>query len=361
MSIFKQLLVVLVLAGLGTAAWKVGQPPQTAQEIEKARPEIPTAVIVQRADSAEERIRLEAVGTARAIRSITLHPESAGEVTAVHFSANSYVKRGDVLIELRRDAEQLDAELAQVQLEDAQRTFNRLEKLSASGTTTQAALDEARTALRSARIALRQSQVALDDRIVKAPFSGYVGLTEVEVGDRIDPATTIATLDDRTLLLIRFQVPEALLGRIAPGNAVTIAPWTGAISADGIVVDVDSRIDPDTRTFAVRAEIPNPDDMFRPGMSFRVTLDLYGKRHPTVPEIAIQWGGDGSFLWTVREDKAAQVPVRIVQRQAARVLIEGEIEPGEPVVVEGLHRMRAGRPVSVTVREAPVANNGTES
>lgn len=361
MGIFKQFLVILVLVGLGAAAWKIGQPPETEKDVTATRPDVPIAVIVQRAESTEIRIRLEAVGTARAFRSITLHPDSAGEVTAVRFTANSFVDRGAVLVELRQDAERLDVELAQVQLEDAQRKFDRLEKLSASGTSTQAALDEARTALRSARIALRQAQVALDDRYVKAPFAGYIGLTDVEVGDRIDPATSIATLDDRELLLIRFDVPEALLGRVRPGDAVSIAAWAGSATADGIVVDVDSRIDPDTRTFAVRAETPNPNDAFRPGMSFRVTLDLYGQRRPTVPEIAIQWGGDGSFLWTVRDGKAAQIPVQIVQRQSSRVLVDGDLEPGDPVVVEGLHRMRAGREVSVTVREAPVADNGTES
>ncbi len=361
MSIFKQLLVVAVLAGLGFAAWKIGEPPPSGAPTEAAKPDNPVAVIVQRTETAEERIRLEAVGTASAFRSVTLHPESAGEVTALRFTADSYVERGDVLVELRREAEELEVELARVQLENAQRTFGRLEKLSASGTSTQAALDDARTALRSARIALRQAQVALDDRVVKAPFAGYIGLTDIEIGDRIDPATAIATLDDRELLLIRFDVPEAMLGRIAPGDAVTVAPWAGTVSADGIVVDFDSRIDPESRTFVVRAETPNPDDRFRPGMSFRVTLDLYGNTRPAVPEIAIQWGGEGSFLWTIRDGAAARVPVRIVQRQAARVLVDAELEPGDPVVVEGLHRMRAGRPVAVTVRDAPVATNGTGS
>jgi membrane fusion protein (multidrug efflux system) len=118
---------------------------------------------------------------------------------------------------------------------------------------------------------------------------------------------------------------------------------------------VDSRIDPDSRTFRVRARIENADDTLRPGMSFRVTLDLSGARWPAVPEIAIQWGGDGAFLWTVVDGKAKRVPVTILQRQEARVLIDAEIEAGDPVVVEGLHVMREGRPVSVTIREQPVA------
>jgi membrane fusion protein (multidrug efflux system) len=300
-------------------------------------------------------VRLEAVGTAQAARSAALHPETAGEVVAVNFFANDLVEQDTVLIQLDDEAERLDVELARVRLDDARRTFDRLEKLSASGTSTQAALDEARTALRSAGIALRQAEVALADRVVRAPFTGHIGLTDIEPGDRVDPDDEIATLDDRSALLVRFDVPEALLGQIRPGSAITVAPWTGAIRADGAVMDVDSRIDPDSRSFRVRARIENTDDTLRPGMSFRVTLDLSGARWPAVPEIAIQWGGDGAFLWTVLDGKAKRVPVTILQRQEARVLIDAEIEAGDPVVVEGLHVMREGRPVSVTIREQPVA------
>lgn len=364
LSVLKQFLVIFVLGALGGAAWYLSQPePAATDGAETARAAESAAVIVERATMAAERIRLEAVGTARARRSIMLRPETAGEVTAVRFEADQMVEKGDTLVTLRQDAEALDVELARVRLADAQRTFDRLDRLSKSGTTTQAALDEARTALQSARIALRQAEVALDDRSVRAPFTGRIGLTDVEVGNRIDQDTEIATLDDRNILLIRFDVPEALLGRVQVGSAVSVAPWSGEGSTDGYVVDVDSRIDDDSRTFAVRAEMPNPDDRFRPGMSFRVTLDLFGRSWPSVPEIAIQWGGSGSYLWTVRDETAIRVPVTIVQRQAAGVLVEADLDEGAPVVVEGLHRLRDGRPVSATLREPPVAksrNGATE-
>lgn len=355
MSIVRQLLVILVLGALGYAAWTLNQPPETAETgTDRGAPRA-VAVVVERATAAPERVRLEAVGTAQALRSAALHSETAGVVTSVDFTANALVEEGAILIRLDREAERLDVDLARVQLEDAQRTFNRLEKLSASGTSTQAALDEALTALRSARIALRQAEVALEDRVVRAPFGGHIGLTDIEPGDRIDPDDEIATLDDRGALLVRFDVPEALLGQVQPGSEITVAPWTGAIRADGAVLDVDSRIDPDSRTFRVRARIDNADDTLRPGMSFRVTLDLIGQTWPAVPEIAIQWGGDGAYLWTIIDDVAKRVPVTILQRQPARVLIDADLAPGDPVVVEGLHTMREGRPVTVTVREAPIA------
>ncbi|MEQ8441463.1 MAG: efflux RND transporter periplasmic adaptor subunit [Alphaproteobacteria bacterium] len=355
MGIFKQLLVIAVLGGLVYGAWKVGLPeedvPADTASTGGSGDMRGAAVVIVPVAFAPEQVRLEAVGTARAVRSALLRPEAAGEVTDIRFAADDYVEEGAVLLTLRQETERLDVELARVQLEDAERSFERLERLSASGTTTQVALDEARTALRTARLNLDRAQVALADRTLRAPFSGHIGLSEVEVGSRVDSSTEIATLDDRSLLLVRFDVPEALLNRLSTGLAVSIENWTGEQSSDGIVTDVDSRIDPNSRTFPVRAEIPNTDDRLRPGMSFRVTLDLFGDRRPAVPEIALQWGGDGPFVWTVRNGVAERVLVSILQRQADRVLIDAALEEGEHVVVEGLHRLRQGRPVDARMRD----------
>ena len=87
---------------------------------------------------------------------------------------------------------------------------------------------------------------------------------------------------------------------------------------------------------------------FRPGMSFAVTLDVHGKRYPLVPEISVRYGTDGAFVWVVREDAAVRVPVRIVERQEAAVLVDAALEEGEAVVVEGIQRLRPGLPVRVT-------------
>jgi len=351
-GVFKQLLVIAVLGGLVYGAWKIGLPQEDeSAEAYNGRSEQGATVVVEPVAFAPEQLRLEAVGTARALRSAVLRPEAAGEVTDVRFTADDFVEAGDVLLTLKQDTQRLDVELARVQLEDAERNFQRLERLRDSGSATQASLDEALTALRTARLNLDVAQVALADRTLRAPFSGHIGLSDVEVGSRIDTDTEIATLDDRSLLLVRFDVPEALLSRLSPGLAVQIENWTADGVSDGIITDVDSRIDPENRTFPVRAEIPNADDRLRPGMSFRVTLDLFGVRRPSVPEIAIQWGGDDPYVWTVRDGAANRVLVSILQRQSDRVLIDADLEEGEPVVVEGLHRLRQDRPVDVRTRD----------
>jgi len=81
-------------------------------------------------------------------------------------------------------------------------------------------------------------------------------------------------------------------------------------------------------------------------MSFSVRLDLLGETYALVPEVAVQWGAEGPYLWVVRGGKAHREPVRIVQRQAGVTLVDGAIEDGQPVVVEGVQRMREGLEVS---------------
>jgi len=305
-------------------------------------------VIVERVELETELTRLEAVGTSRARRSVTIFPEASGEVVEVHFEAGEHVAADRVLVELDARDEELAVELAQVRLADARRLYQRYQQMGAAAALAETTLDEARTAADAARIELQMAQIELDDRSIEAPFEGFVGITEVDPGDRIGPDTAITTLDDRSVLLVSFDVPEILIDRLAVGDPISVTPWNNRnTQLQGRVGDIGSRIDPESRTFLARAYVENDDDRLRPGMSFRVVLELRGERYPKVPEVSVQWGGEGSFVWAVRDGKAASVLVDIVQRQAGQVLVDAALEAGEQVVVEGVQRMREGLEVSV--------------
>jgi RND family efflux transporter MFP subunit len=107
-------------------------------------------------------------------------------------------------------------------------------------------------------------------------------------------------------------------------------------------MEISSRIDPQTRTFVARATVDNQSDALRPGMSFRVSINVEGTARPVVPETALQWGADGAYIWTVADGKAYRATVRIVQRQQGRVLLDANVQEGELIVVEGIQRMREG-------------------
>ena len=312
----------------------------------KIRPAIP--VLAQSVELTPQRGVIEAVGTSRALVSAEIHAESAGEVVAVHFSGGERVTEGDLLLELDARDENLNLELAEVQLEDARLLLKRYRSARGNDAVPETTLDAARTAEEAARIAAQRARVALDNRYVRAPFDGIIGLTDVEPGDRIDTATLITTVDDRSSLLVMFAVPEAFVGRVAPGDPVEVESWTAdRVQVTGSVVVLGSRIDPDTRSVNARAKIPNVDDALRPGMSFRVSLELPGAIWPTVPEVALQWGGSGPYIWAVREGRAERVDVRVVQRVQGNILIDAPLTPDDIVVAEGVQRMRQGTRVEM--------------
>lgn len=349
MKLVKQAVVAVAILGVAALGY-VYAPSLTGTEAGgaggKHGQEAPR-VIAEPARLEPERRVIEAVGTAEAARSATLHPAVAGEVVAVNIAPNQFVDKDAVLVELDHRAEDLAVELAEVRVEDARRLLARYDKTKGTGAVPESTVDEARTALEAARIELRQAQVARDDRRVVAPFAGYVDRSAVEVGDRVGPDQAITTVDDRRTLLIRFPLPEAVLGRLSPGQEVAVSPGLARDGAiPGEIVDLGSRVDPVTRSIEARARVDNADDRFRPGMSFSVRLDLLGETYALVPEVAVQWGAEGPYLWVVRGGKAHREPVRIVQRQEGVTLVDGAIEDGQPVVVEGVQRMREGLEVS---------------
>ncbi|MGD9599106.1 MAG: efflux RND transporter periplasmic adaptor subunit [Steroidobacteraceae bacterium] len=307
-------------------------------------PGSPVRVTVQPLIVNAERTRVEAVGTSRARLSVVVHPAVSGEVVAVNFEPGQKVGRGYVLVELDRRTETLAVELAKVQLADAQRLYERYWQARDSGAVVPTALDAARTAMEAARIELDRARVALDYRTIRAPFAGYVGITDIDPGDRINTETQITTLDDRTSLLVSFEVPEMLNGRLQRNDKVQVTTWNSHEAANyGEIIEVDSRIDPATRTFVARARVDNGDDRLRPGMSFRVTVDVPGLPYPVVPEISLQWGAEGAFVWTVTGNQVRRVPVAIVQRKEGEILVDSaQLEAGDLIVVEGIQRVRDG-------------------
>ncbi|NBQ10916.1 MAG: efflux RND transporter periplasmic adaptor subunit [Gammaproteobacteria bacterium] len=255
----------------------------------------PIPVVAEPVTLEAERLRLEAVGTSQARRSVELFAETTGDVARVSFSPGDLVEEGEILVALEAEDEQLALALAEVQVADAEQLLERYRRANERGerTVPETTVDATKTALAAALIARDRASVALEKRRVRAPFAGYVGFSDLDPGDRVDLSTAVTTLDDRATLLINFEVPEAYLGAIAVGEGITVESWTARpLRAEGTIVDLGARVDPLTRAFLARAEVANREDALRPGMSFRVSLNLTGARWPAVPELSLQWGAD---------------------------------------------------------------------
>jgi RND family efflux transporter MFP subunit len=301
------------------------------------------AVIVEPIRFEQAQTRVEAVGTSRANLSAELYPASSGEVVAVNFEPGQLVQQGDVLVQLDSREEALAVELGRIKLEDATRLYERYLRSADSGAVLPTTLDAARSAVETARLELEQAKIALEDRAIEAMFDGYVGITDIDPGDRVGPDTVITTLDDRSSLLVSFEVPEAYIGQLEVGETIRLETWSAAIPAvNGDIVDIGSRIDPRNRTFLARARVDNANDLLRPGMSFRVSAAVEGERFAVVPETAVMWGAEGAYVWSIVDGKATRAAVEVVQRREGRVLIDGDLNASGIVVVEGTQRMRNG-------------------
>lgn len=355
LSIWVQLIVfVLFLAG-SVALWynqdyvsevlAAFTEEQVGPQKERS-PGVP--VVVAKTGERANDISIAAIATARAKRFVTLFPEVGGEILQFHVQAGHRVISGEKIMTLdTRDAE-LAVSLAEVKVDEAELALARSRQLLERNVNSQAKVQDMRTVLDRTRLELEQAKEALSKRTLRAPFAGVVGIPKVEIGDRISPTTEIITVDDRSSLLVEIQVPEQYLSAVERGQTVTATtPSFPDRSFEGMVDRIDSRVDPVSRTVMVRASLPNADDLLRPGMSFAVNLTIPGKTYPTVPELALQWGTGGkSFVWKVVNEKSERVEVRSVKRMNRVILVDGEVKPGELVVVEGVQRLRAGRKVS---------------
>lgn len=306
------------------------------------------SVVAAAATTATINDRLNAIGTGRARATVAVTPYGSGRLTELLVTSGARVESGQIIARLDSATEEIAVERAKAVQEDASARVVRMRQLRSSNAATQVQLTDAEFALRTAELDLHDAGVALDRRSVTSPLSGIVGILPIEAGNYVTSQTAIATIDDRSSILVDFHVPErfaSMIGIGAPVRATPIAnpdrEYSGAVTA------IDNRIDEKSRTLWVQATIANPSDALRAGMSFRIDMSFPGETYPAVSPLAVQWGSQGAFIWIVDDGRARRVPVRIVQRNAENVLVDAPIAAGAIVVIEGVQSVRDGGGVRI--------------
>ncbi|EDQ03667.1 Multidrug resistance protein MdtA (plasmid) [Sulfitobacter indolifex] len=288
--------------------------------------------------------RITAIGDGRARRSVTVRSNAVGVITELNLPAGQLIEKGAVIALLEDQAEQIALKQAELQLENARTEQVRVERLQNTGAVSQVRLRETELALQSAELALSQAQFDLSQRRILAPISGWVGITDIEEGDRVNAQDELATLTDRSEILIDFRVPERVVAKLALGKEIIVTPLgMRDLTLKGEVSAIDSVIDRASRTLLVQGRVPNEDDQLRAGMAFSVSLTFVGDALLAIPPLAVQWSSDGPFVWAVREGKAQQVAVEIAQRNSDSVLVlSEELAATDVVVTEGVQTLREG-------------------
>ena len=192
--------------------------------------------------------RIEALGTARANESVTLTASLTDTVRRVNFDDGDYVDAGTVLVELTNEEESAQLAEAQANLDEARRQLRRMEDLDERGIAATSDVDNARSMSEGAAARLNTVVARLEDRLIRAPFSGLLGFREVSQGTLLTPGDPITTIDDVSIIKLDFTVPETVLGLIKPGGKIYAgsASWPDR-QFEGAVRAVGSRVDPVTR------------------------------------------------------------------------------------------------------------------
>lgn len=343
------ILIVLVLAVL--AAFFVARLQEAPAGDGGGPGGAPVPVVVAEVVRAPFTDALRAVGSARANESVEITANVSDRIDRIRFEEGEMVERGQLLVEMNAAEARADLAEARANLRDDQRQLKRLEQLVATNSASRAQRDEQQARVEASEARVAALEARLDEREIRAPFAGRLGLRNVSRGARIASGTMITTLDDIQPIKLDFAVPERFLSALEPGARIEArsAAWPDE-RFTGRVSQISSRVDPVSRAVTIRAELPNESRQLRPGMLLMVDLVRDEREGLMVPEAALSPRGDDQYVFRVSDDQVEEVAVRIGVRRPGVVEIRSGLSAGDDVVVEGGMRLRPGREVAVQGR-----------
>lgn len=324
-------------------------------------------VIVGKAVRKKVPIQVELLGTATPIASVAVKARLESEIVGVHFGDGARVKQGELLFTL--DSRAIEAQIRDVQgmlasarsqLEQTERDLERYTELVAKNAATQVTLNNTKTQVNVWRAAVTSNTAKLDNlkvqlsyATIRAPISGRASMASVKIGNFVRPADTapLATLNQISPIYVTFALPQSSLPALRAALAAETATIKALVpgetrQADGQVTMVENAIDTATGTVAVRATMPNADELLWPGTLVRVRLTFREEDAVSVPPTAVQVSQDGAFVFIVKDGVATVRPVKVARVQEHETIIASGLVGGETVVVDGQLRLTNGSRVA---------------
>jgi len=295
---------------------------------------------------------IEVLGVAKGRQSVTLTAATTQLVDRVRFTDGQRVSRGAVLVELRDTEQDAGTAQAEARLVQARRAYDRFKTLGDQGFASKAAIDQYEASWRSAQADVSAARARQNDRLIRAPFAGVVGLSDVAPGALVNPGAPIVTLDDVSAIRVDFQTPERYLGQLRQGQSLlaTADAYPGVTIA-GRIAKLDTRVDERTRAITARAEFPNTDGRLKPGMLMRVGISRGQRTSLSAPESAVAVQGDAAYVYVLRQmgerTMVEQRPILTGSRQMGFVEIREGVKAGEKIVADGLNKIQPGQPVRI--------------
>ncbi|MGB8575466.1 MAG: efflux RND transporter periplasmic adaptor subunit [Pseudolabrys sp.] len=380
----RTLAIAIILIAIVAALYYVfGGPAAQQRRANRFGTEGPVPVLVATVSRADVPVFLDAVGTVKALNTVTVRPQVDGKLLSVNFKEGDDVKKGDVLAKI--DPVIYQAQLGQAvakkaqdeaQLANSKIDLERYEKLAATAAInkqqadTQKALVAQNTALVQAdQAAIDNAQAMLGYTTITAPLDGRIGIRMVDEGNYVRSADTnsaIVVITQLRPISALFNLPQqdllqvnAAVGK-GPLNVEAQRSDNDAVIDRGVLRVVDNQVDQTTGTVKLKAEFPNTDLQLWPGqfVNIRLLIDTL-KQVVVIPTGAVQRGPNGTFVYVVKDDNTVAVRPIVVQKQdETQTVARSGIEANERVVTTGFVRLTEGSKVSIGSANAPAAPQG---
>lgn len=337
--------VLVFLAAL--AGFHFVLKPAMIQEFVAQNAPPPASVSAEPAKTETWTPRRHAIGTLVAIQGVDISSQVSGIVKTIRFSSGDRVAAKAELVQLDDEVEQADLLSNRATLRDAIREFERQSDLQGRGFAAEARLDEARASRDSSAAAVQRTRALIDQKNIKAPFAGRLGLKQIDIGQYVSPGQALVSIQQLDPVWVDFPIPEKQIGLLAVGQTVEadVDAYPGE-TFTGVIETLDARVNQDTRTLTVRGRLENPDEKLLPGMFANVTVMAGEEREVVVvPRTAVSYSLYGDSVYVVKEDTedsgaAGEAKAEDARKDEAAGQGEGEKPAGDadgdqkPLVVE---------------------------
>ncbi|TMV94840.1 efflux RND transporter periplasmic adaptor subunit [Thioclava sp. BHET1] len=362
-------IVVLILVVGGIVGFNLFRTKMIGQFFANMKP--PTvAVSVSEVKERSWTPGLEAIGTASAARGTDLAVETGGTVKEIDFKSNDAVKQGQLLIQIDDSSERADLQASKAALELAETNLTRARQLSQRGVSATSNLDQAEATAQEARASVAKLEAVLQKKRLTAPFSGVIGIPQVEVGQYVATGTAFATLQDSDHMRVDFTLSEQQARKAKVGQTVEITTEDGTLKLEGKITGVEPKIDPNSRLVTLRADVENDDHRLSPGQFTHVRVVLPTEQGViALPQTVVSSSLYGDSVYVVREKTpegadapqltADQVFVTLGRRSGTLIEVTKGLKAGDLVVNAGQNKLTPGAPVKIDNTISPDPNAPT--
>ena len=356
-------IMLVILAGLSFVKFKQIQTAIAQGAAFQPPPEAVTTIV---ALQEEWPATLNAIGTLAPVQGVTVSADLPGIVERVQFESGQAVRAGQVLAVLDTRQEQAQLAAIEAQRELARLTFDRVQGLLNEKVISRAEFDRATADYRQNDAKVGEVQAVVQRKTIRAPFSGILGIRQVNVGQYLTGGAALVTLQSLNPIYVNFGVPQQSVGQIPVGRVVHIRANDGATAWTGRVSAIDSLVDETTRNITVQATLANPDGKLRPGMFVQTEVTLGpSQKVLALPASAISYAPYGNSVFVVGDWQdpngksyrgVRQQFVKLGPARGDQIAILSGVKAGDEVVTSGVFKLRNGAAVQINNKVRPSNN-----